>query len=96
MSESAKSHAGSESATEFEKVQKDIAALREDLTRLVKGLAADAKSDVSEETRRLYAKLSDQGQRSAKAIAHEIEERPLMMLLLAFGIGFIGGSLLRR
>ena len=103
MTDSTKSHAASEAAMEMEKLRADIATLRDDVARLVKtlaseakGLASEAKGDASEEVRRLYAKLSEQSGRSARAIAHEVEERPLMALLLAFGIGFIGGSLLRR
>jgi len=96
MTDSSKSHSGSDVGAEFERIQKDIASLREDLARLVKTAAGEAKGEVSEEARRLYAKLAHHGGRSAEALIHEIEERPLTMLLLAFGIGFIGGSLLRR
>jgi len=103
MTDSTKSHGASDAAMEMEKLRADIATLRDDVARLVKtlaseakGLASEAKGDASEEVRRLYAKLSEQSGRSARAIAHEVEERPLMALLLAFGIGFIGGTLLRR
>ena len=103
MTDSTKTHGASEAAMEMEKLRADIATLRDDVSRLVKtlaseakGLASEAKGDASEEVRRLYAKLSEQSGRSAKALAHEVEERPLTALLLAFGIGFIGGTLLRR
>ncbi len=96
MNEASKAHGSGEAAAEFEKIRKDIASLREDLARLVKTLTSDARGEISEETRRLYAGLFDQSERSARAIAREVEERPLTTLLLAFGVGFIGGSLLRR
>jgi hypothetical protein len=62
----------------------------------VKGLASNAKGEISDEAKRLYAKLSEGGERSTKLLAREVEERPLTMLLLAFGLGFIGGNLMRR
>jgi ElaB/YqjD/DUF883 family membrane-anchored ribosome-binding protein len=103
MTDSTKTHGTGEAAMEMDKLRADIATLRDDVARLVKtlaseakGMASEAKGDASEEFRRLYAKLSEQSGRGAKAIAHEVEERPLVTLLLAFGIGFIGGTLLRR
>ena len=96
MTDSTKTHGAGDAAMEMEKLRADIATLRDDVARLVKTLASEAKGDASEEVRRLYAKLSEESGRSAKALAHEVEERPLTALLLAFGIGFIGGTLLRR
>jgi len=96
MNDTAKAGASGESAADLQKLREDIAALKEDLARAVRHLTRDATDEVSEEARRLYAKLSDTGGRSAAAIAREVEERPLLTLLVAFGIGFIGGSLLRR
>jgi hypothetical protein len=92
MTETSKTRGSGETAVDLEKIREDLASLREDLARLT----SDAKGEISEEARRLYARLSDQGQRSATAISRGIEEQPLLTLLLAFGIGFIGGSLLRR
>jgi hypothetical protein len=96
MNETSKSHGSEEAAAELEKIRNDVASLRADLARLVSTLTRNATGEVSEEARRLYARLSDQGERSARAIAREVEERPLTTILLAFGIGFIGGSFLRR
>ena len=96
MNETSKAGGSGERAADFDKIREDVASLREDLASLLRHLARDAKGEMSEEGRRLYAKLSDSGERSASALAREVEERPLLTLLLAFGIGFIGGSLLRR
>jgi len=96
MNETGKLHGSGDMAADIEKIRGDIASLKDDLARLVKGLASNAKGEISEESRRLYAKLSEQSERSAKLLAREVEERPLATLLLAFGIGFIGGSLMRR
>jgi ElaB/YqjD/DUF883 family membrane-anchored ribosome-binding protein len=83
-------------AADIDKIRGDIASLKDDFARVVKDLASNAKGEISDETKRLYAKLSQQSERSAKRLAREVEERPLTTLLLAFGIGFIGGSLMRR
>jgi F0F1-type ATP synthase membrane subunit b/b' len=96
MSETGKAQGGSEAAAEIEKLRSDLASVKQDLARLLKTLAAEAKGGASEEAQRLYATLSEQSERSTKALRQEMEERPLITLLLAFGIGFIGGSLLRR
>ena len=37
-----------------------------------------------------------QGQRSAKAIGRQIEEQPVMSLLVAFGVGFVASRMLIR
>ncbi len=96
MNDTSKATTGADTAAEFDKIREDIAALKADLARLGKDLANTARGEISEESRRLYAKLAERGDRSVRAVSREIEERPLTVLLLAFGIGFISGSLLRR
>jgi ElaB/YqjD/DUF883 family membrane-anchored ribosome-binding protein len=96
MNGTSKTNGSGEAAAEFEKIRHDLASLREDLAELVKTLTSEAGDEMPEELRRLYASLSDKGRRTAKTITREVEERPLTTLLLAFGVGFIGGSLLRR
>jgi hypothetical protein len=96
MSDMSKTGGNGETTADLERIGEDVVALREDLARVVKHFTRNAKGEMSEEARRLYAKLSDTGKRSTTAIAREVEERPLFTMLLAFGIGFIGGSLLRR
>ena len=81
MSNTHRSGGRDAAAADLKLIRDDIAFLREDLAQLVKDIAGGARDEASEEARRVYAKL---------------EERPLLTLLLAFGIGFIGGSLLRR
>jgi len=85
-----------EGAADLKRVREDIAALREDLVKLVQSIAREAEDDLPAEARRLYDKLADQGEGAATTIARGREEQPLIARLLAFGIGFIGGSLLRR
>jgi ElaB/YqjD/DUF883 family membrane-anchored ribosome-binding protein len=56
----------------------------------------DAVEHLTDETDRLYRSLSKQGERSIKAISRQVEEQPFTSLLVAFGIGLIGGRLLGR
>jgi hypothetical protein len=96
MTESSKAHAAADAGTEFEKIQKELAQLREDFARLAKALAKEAKGDLPEEARRLFDSLSQTSEHSLKAVAREVEERPLTSLFLAFCAGFLGSALLRR
>jgi ElaB/YqjD/DUF883 family membrane-anchored ribosome-binding protein len=85
----------------------DIALLKRDLSRLMehakngaydaaRGTTVDAVEHLTDETDRLYRSLSKQGERSIKAISRQVEEQPFTSLLVAFGIGLIGGRLLGR
>jgi ElaB/YqjD/DUF883 family membrane-anchored ribosome-binding protein len=99
MADSRTRAAAEDAAADFEKLREDIAALRGDLTRLVKSMSRDAgdlSNEAQQEARRLYSKLAKESERSAKAIVHELEERPLTTLLIAFAIGFVGGRFLPR
>lgn len=96
MNEKSRPYMGEITAGDLLDIREDIATLRSDLAKLMAHMTGGVKAELSDETRRLYAKLSEEGQRSASAIAHGVEERPLLSLLAAFGIGFIGGNLLRR
>jgi ElaB/YqjD/DUF883 family membrane-anchored ribosome-binding protein len=84
-------------------LQADVAALKQDLTSLVTHLktgatngAQQAAGQIDEQAQLAYRKISDQGERSIKAISKQIEDQPLMSLLVMLGIGFIGGRLLAR
>ena len=96
MNEKSRPDMGEITAGDLVDIREDIVTLRNDLAKLVAHLTSGAKAELSDEPHRLYAKLSEEGRRSASAIARGVEERPLLSLLAAFGIGFIGGNLLRR
>ncbi len=84
----------------------DIASLKRDLATLTGHLrdgAVNATSDarsaaghLGDEAVRLYENLASQGERSAKAITRQVEEQPVMSVLLAFALGFLGSRLLSR
>jgi len=81
---------------DLDQLKADIADLRSALGKLVDDVRRGATTGVSREADRLYSRLADTSERSASALAREVEERPLTALLIAFGIGFIGGRLLSR
>lgn len=84
-------------------LQSDIAALKRDLSTLVEHIktsatnsAEAAAGQLDDGARKLYRNIAAEGERSVKAISHQIEEQPLVALLIAAGIGYIGGRLLTR
>ena len=102
-----KTASSNEEPTDLQSVINDIASLKHDIAILagnLKNSALNATSDaarsaadqVSGEAVHLYENLAARGDRSAKAISHQVEENPLMSLLLAFGLGFLGSRLLSR
>jgi ElaB/YqjD/DUF883 family membrane-anchored ribosome-binding protein len=96
MSESSRSRAGDADTPDLEQLKTDIADLKSAFGKLVDDLKKGATKGVGREAERLYSQLADTSERSASALAREVEERPLTALLIAFGIGFIGGRLLTR
>jgi ElaB/YqjD/DUF883 family membrane-anchored ribosome-binding protein len=82
--------------TEELNLQKDLGALKEDMSKL--------RSDISEITRKLVdlgkieagaarEKLLERSRKMADTVEKKIEERPIMSLLVAFIVGLLLGSL---
>ena len=82
-------------ADEVSRLREDLSSLKADIARLVKSMRSDA-GEIGEEAQELYVKLAKEGERSARAVVRELEERPLTTLLVAFAVGFIGGRFLPR
>ena len=89
--------------TDLDIIRDDIDTLRKDLARLMEHVKSGAMDniagqveDMSDEARRLYNRALAEGERGADALARQVEERPLMTLLIAFGLGFIGGRMVLR
>jgi hypothetical protein len=80
-----KGNSDAEANPDLQAILNDVAALKSDLAALVRGM----KNGV-------YENLAAQGERSVKAIGRHVEEQPVMSLLLAFAVGFIGSRLLSR
>ena len=81
---------------DIETITRDIASLRGELAALIDHMKTGAIDGVTEEAQRLYASLAEKSQHSVRALGRHVEEKPMMSLLIAFGIGFIGSRLLSR
>jgi len=100
MSDTAKARTN---GADLDTIRDDIDALRKDLARLMEHVKSGAMHNIagqveemSDEARRLYNQALAEGERGAEALARQVEERPLTSLLIAFGLGFIGGRLVLR
>jgi hypothetical protein len=81
----------------------DIATLKRDVTNLMEhlkatatGTAQGAAAQLDEGARQLCHNLAAEAERRAKALGRQVEEQPLMSLLIALGVGYIGGRFLSR
>ena len=91
-------------------LEPDLAALRDDLAGLkrdVAGLiehlklgvtagAASAATQIDTSARGLAHDVAVEGTRAADLLGRKIEEQPLIALLIAAGIGWIGGRIMSR
>jgi ElaB/YqjD/DUF883 family membrane-anchored ribosome-binding protein len=110
MSLKATADVASATTPDLEKILNDFASLKRDFADLIDhvksgatngaGDAGDAvRSSVvrlGEQTRSAYDALAAQGELSAKAIGRQVEERPIVSLLIAFGVGLVASRLLSR
>ena len=84
-------------------LQNDIAALKADVANLLSHLrqgatngAQSAADQIDDSARRLYRSIAAESARPLKAIGAQVEEQPLVALLVAAGIGFVAGRVLSR
>ena len=84
-------------------LQADVASLKQDLTSLLSHLktgatvnAQAAAAEIDQGAQNLYRSAAASGERSLKAIGSQIEEQPMLALLLLLGVGYVGGRLLTR
>jgi ElaB/YqjD/DUF883 family membrane-anchored ribosome-binding protein len=84
-------------------VQTDLAALRQDVSSLLEHLrvsasngAQSAANQLDDGARRVYRSVAAESERSIKALGGQIEAQPVVALLVALGVGFVGGRLLSR
>jgi hypothetical protein len=82
--------------TDLDAVMKDVAALKNDLGRLMEHVKSDATTTVNDGARRIYGAIAAEGDRSVPAIGRTVETRPVASLLVAFAVGFLGGRILAR
>ena len=91
---------------DYDTLQQEISDLRRDFATLLEGLrgkgdgiAKDAEETIRElagQAQRIYDDLSRTGRHSLDKVGRTIEERPLVSILVAFVLGFIGSRLLDR
>lgn len=97
----------SDTPPDMQMVMADIATLKHDLATLLSTKAGSVVNDIADEAKGIAGHLGDearhacrnlaaQGERTVKAIGHQVEEKPVTFLLLAFAAGFLGGRLLPR
>ncbi len=107
MNNTTKAKPDVETPAEFDAIVDDLAALRRDFAALMSQMKSGAlkgANDAAENTlgqlgdraNHLYDSVAAQGGRLAKAIGLQVEERPVMSLLIAFGVGLIASRLLSR
>jgi hypothetical protein len=84
-------------------VRADLALLRRDMTGLLDHLKAGAThrargavADLDEGARQLYRDAAAEGQHSVNLIGQQVMEQPVLSLLLAASLGYIGGRVLCR
>lgn len=70
----------------------DVAALKRDLAHLIENVKKTGKGTAND----VYRNIAAESERSIKAVSRQVEEQPLMSLLIAFGVGLVGGRLLSR
>ena len=103
IAESKAMNASSKSEPDLAVLQDDLATLKRDVASLIEHLktgatngAHSAAEYLDDGARRLYRNVAAEGQRSAKVIGEQVEEHPLAALLIALGVGYIGGRFLSR
>eukprot|EP01036_Dinobryon_divergens_P005923 gene5923-7853_t len=89
--------------TDLSALQDDLTAVKNDVARLVTSLTASATkgaesaaTQVNESAQHLYQDAAAKSGEAMKGLSKRIEEQPLMALLFAVGIGYIGGRILSR
>ncbi len=95
---------------DFNALRDDLAALKGDMANLISHLSDRAASGaqsaangaqgalgmMDERAREALRSASAEGDRAVKAMGQKVEEQPVTALLIALGIGYIGGRLLAR
>ena len=95
--------ASNNSENDVAALRDDLAALKRDVAALIEHLKGSATNSVQGAAAQLDAgargicrNVADGGQRSANALSQQIAEQPLVALMLAFSVGYIGARVLSR
>lgn len=96
--------------TDYAALRDDLAALRSDVANLISHLsdraangaqnaangAQGALGMIDERAREVLRSASAESDKAVKAVGQKVEEQPVTALLIALGLGYIGGRLLAR
>jgi ElaB/YqjD/DUF883 family membrane-anchored ribosome-binding protein len=90
------------SQSEVDRLVADVQALKRDIAKLAEHSrgaawngAADTVNALGNEAQRLYDEVASKGRDQVKRVSGQVQEKPIMSILIAFGIGFLGGRILR-
>jgi ElaB/YqjD/DUF883 family membrane-anchored ribosome-binding protein len=94
-------------APDLDSIANDLATLKRDFATLMTDLrdstagrartaAHDAATQIADKASNLYGQAASRAEAGVKAVSHEIEERPLTALLMAFAVGFVASRVLAR
>ena len=84
---------------DFNALKNDLDALRSDIAKLsdtVRGIAGDGVQSATARVRETAGRVRDSGAAMTEEFGHRIEERPLLSVAVAFGVGMLIGRLLDR
>lgn len=84
---------------EIQELKAELASLKSDMADIGDTLAKLARSTANEGRERVKEAASysrDQAKQTLGAFEKEVEERPMMSLAVALGIGFVLGKLIDR
>lgn len=81
---------------DLESVKNDVASLLEHLKADTGACAEGALNRIEEGGRQAFRAVTDQGSKSMGALGRQIEAQPVVALLIAAGLGWIGGRVFRR
>ena len=103
MSDNSKTTAGASTAGDFEAVTQQLAALREDMSRLadtVAGIAGRRGNHMAADIAEGLDEAKHYAERTGKSVEHQLEAsvatHPLLAIGLAAGAGLMVGAMSRR
>ncbi|HMA49115.1 MAG TPA: hypothetical protein VKP60_05125 [Magnetospirillaceae bacterium] len=77
-------------------LKKDVASLLDHLQKETVNGARGAVDRLEKQAEQLYRTVYAKGEQQAEVLSHKIEDQPLTAVLIAAGIGYLGGRLLAR
>jgi hypothetical protein len=82
--------------TDIDALKRDVASLIEHLKTGVTHGVQSASARVDGGSRRLYRAAAIERDRALKAVGDQVEKQPLVALLIAVCVGYVGGRVLTR